>query len=89
VHDILSNGKKVGTGRVVCTAQPDDAVVCNAVYTITGQGDLTLAGAVSGSNQRDFYVAVTGGTQAFRGARGDDHITEINDTDSRETFTLM
>ncbi|HEV7824610.1 MAG TPA: hypothetical protein VGP02_06860 [Mycobacteriales bacterium] len=78
-HDLLVDGEQVGFDGGVCTVvrmDPDGAyyILCNVSMTLP-DGTLTFQTFIREVfPPPPFYAAVTGGTGAFAGARGEMHI---------------
>ena len=98
-NDAFQDGRRVGEGHVVCTitritgTAPSRTVTSECLVTvILARGQITIQGAVTGPEQGagpPFYNAVTGGTGAYRTARGEVHLIRINDTDADVTIRLI
>lgn len=87
--EISQNGNVVGYANVTCTFIFNGNSQCIGVDAITGRGDLILAGLVRPNGEAPpavFDLAITGGTFAFSGARGDVHIE--NSPPGQETVTV-
>jgi hypothetical protein len=98
-NDSFQDGRRMGEGHVVCTVTritgtaPSRTVTSECLVTvILARGQITIQGAVTGPEQGagpPFYNAVTGGTGAYRTARGEVHLIRINDTDADVTIRLI
>jgi hypothetical protein len=81
--DAADPGKKLGSGKAVCTftdfspLELKASADCRSVYTIDGKGEIHMSSSrvyaldVSGIHYNETKLAVTGGTGAYRTARGD------------------
>ena len=66
-----ANVKKVGTDRGYCVRLMGKMIECHWTLTLA-KGQIMVEGPVGdGDNAPDTILAVTGGTGAYRGARGD------------------
>ena len=66
-----ANVKKVGTDRGYCVRLMGKMIECHWTLTLA-KGQIMVEGPVGdGDNAPDTMLAVTGGTGAYRGARGD------------------
>jgi hypothetical protein len=93
--DALQDGRRVGEAHVVCTitritgTAPSQTVSRQCLVTMPlPRGKITIQGAGSGGPP-PFYSAVTGGTGAYRTARGEVQLTPINDTDNDIVIRLI
>jgi hypothetical protein len=91
--DLLQNGAVVGSGTVVCTVTFNGDLLCDAIDTINGRGDLhittLLRGAVGPSGiPKVFDLVVDGGTFAFSNAHGSAHVSVLPNGDQVTTFAL-
>ena len=100
-EDLFRQGKKVGTDHAVCTltrlvprtgTPKRFAVQCVATLLLP-EGQITVQGVRTGSLSAQepprFTLAITGGTGAYKTARGQVRIVDINATESRLTLTLI
>ena len=78
--------KALGRGEF-CTVAFGDNAICEAQATLNGRGNIVVAGA--SGEQKDFDIAVTGGTGQFQNVRGQLHIHQVNDVDSVDTLHLI
>jgi hypothetical protein len=94
-EDVYRNGKKVGTSDILCTVVRLDkvqdffAVQCQNT-TVLPEGQITTQGYVT-SNEIEripFKQAITGGTGAYKGARGELTVDEAGDGPAHLTFDL-
>jgi hypothetical protein len=90
-HDFFADGKKVGGDQVACflTGSAPRAL-CQAVAVlphgeITTQGSPAFAQPVGSS----FSVAITGGTGAYRNARGTLFITQRTPTSASNVYRII
>ena len=66
-----SNSRKVGTDQGYCVRLIGKIIECHWTLTLA-KGQIMVEGPVGdGDNAPDTILAVTGGTGAYRGARGD------------------
>jgi hypothetical protein len=100
-EDLFRQGEKVGEDHAVCTLtrlEPRSgtaergAVQCVATFVLP-EGQITVQGvrtfALDAQAPPNFVLAVTGGTGAYKAARGTVHIVDLNETDSRLTLELI
>jgi hypothetical protein len=97
--DDLQDGRRVGEDHGVCTitritgTAPSRTVTSQCLVTaILPRGQITFQGPVTGPEQgasAPFYNAVTGGTGAYRTARGEVRVGTISDTDADITIRLI
>ncbi|MGP4000458.1 allene oxide cyclase barrel-like domain-containing protein [Streptomyces sp. 8N706] len=93
--DLYRGSTKVGTEGGVCTltrTAPNDEFDQQCVVTLTlPRGQLTAQGLISVTNAGpgDINLAITGGTKAYRTARGDIHAELLNPTDTQLTVRLI
>jgi len=93
--DLLRSGEhgqateKVGFDNIQCTVTFDSHILCHAATELFGRGQLTQQGVIAFPPPSSFDTAVTGGTDNFRGARGEVHRVQLSQTDSRLTFQLL
>ena len=92
-EDVYRYGKKVGTSDLQCTVVrvnlPKFAAQCFNT-TVLPEGQITAQGYVT-SDQVErvpFKQAVTGGTGAYKGARGELTVDEAGDGPAHLTFDL-
>ena len=92
-EDVYRYGKKVGTSDLQCTVVrvnlPKFAAQCFNT-TVLPEGQITAQGYVT-SDQIEkvpFKQAVTGGTGAYKGARGELTVDEAGDGPAHLTFDL-
>jgi hypothetical protein len=98
-NDAFQDGRRVGEGHVVCTTTritgtaPSRTVTSQCLVTmILPRGQITIQGAVTGPEQGagpPFANAVTGGTGAYRTARGEVRLTRISATDADIMIRLI
>jgi hypothetical protein len=92
-EDVYRNGKRVGTSDIDCTVvrvqMPKFAVQCLNTTSLPG-GQITAQGIVTSDQfeQVPFVQAVTGGTGAYEGVRGELHVDEVGDKPAELTFEL-
>jgi hypothetical protein len=95
-EDVYRYGKKVGTSDLTCTVVRVDlpqhlvAVECFNT-TVLPEGQITAQGYVT-SNELEkvpFKQAITGGTGAYRSARGELTVDEAGDGPAHLTFDLL
>ena len=100
-EDLFRRGEKVGQDHGVCTItrlEPRSgtlkrgAVQCAATLVLP-EGQITVQGvrssALDAQEPPNFFLAVTGGTGAYKAVRGSVHIVDLNETDSRLTLELI
>jgi len=79
----------IGTFGVHCAATgADGQILCNAAYALP-RGEITAEVLVAAQPPRTFSAAITGGTGAYRNARGWATIVTLNATDEQVTFHLI
>lgn len=93
-QDLFRQGKKVGTGSVVCTlvrVEPGVSATVQCVGTARlPRGQITVQGLVTFTDGPSrFRVAITGGTGRFRTAHGVAIVEEISVTRERITFRVI
>jgi hypothetical protein len=100
-EDLFRQGKKVGSDHAVCTltrlvprtGTPKRFAVQCVVTLLLPEGQITVQGVRTGSLTQPlpppFVWAITGGTGAYKTARGQVRIVDINATDSRLTLTVI
>jgi hypothetical protein len=100
-ENLFRQGKKVGTDHAVCTltrlepptGTPKRFAVQCVVTLLLPEGQITVQGVRTGSLTqplpRPFVWAITGGTGAYKTARGQIRIVDLNATDSRLTLTVI
>lgn len=79
-------GSDHGTDRGVCTVIGDDTL-CTVVVTLS-KGTLAVQGLVP-QHPHKTPLAVTGGTGAYKGARGTARATEVNATTTTIDVSLV
>jgi hypothetical protein len=91
-EDLLQGAVTVGYDNVICTVTFNDDLLCDALFSFTGKGDIhasaLLRGGAGENSPSMFDASIDGGTLAYRSARGSIHVTNINDTDSRNAFLI-
>src|SRR5262245_9361006 len=100
-EDLFRKGANVGADHAVCTitrlepttGTPETGVAQCSASLVLPEGQLTAQGArtfaLDAQEPPNFFLAITGGTGAYKGARGSIHIVDINETDSRLTVELI
>jgi len=79
----------IGTFGVHCAATgADGQILCNAAYSLP-RGEITAEVLVAAQPPQTFNAAITGGTGAYRNARGWGTIVTLNSTDEQVTFHLI
>ncbi len=81
--------EKVGFDNIQCTVTFESHLLCHAATELFGRGQLTQQAVTTFPPPSNFATAVTGGTDDFRGARGEAHVVQLSQTDSRLTFQLV
>jgi hypothetical protein len=84
--ELDGSGRKVGVGNGTITVAYGHVLVEGAV-TLAGRGQITFAG-VDDLDATRGRLAVTGGTEEFRGASGELRFESLNGTDTRLKFRL-
>ena len=100
-EDLFRKGEKVGHDDATCTltrlqpktGKPETgAVQCLGTFMLP-EGQITVQGvrtfAFDAQEPPNFVLAITGGTGAYKAARGTVHIVDLNETDSRITLELI
>ena len=93
-EDVYRDGKRVGTSDIQCTIVrvqlPKFAVQCFNTTSLP-EGQITAQGVVTSDQleQVPFAQAVTGGTGAYKGARGELTVDEAGDGPAHLTFDLV
>jgi len=94
LNEIILSGRlfqgttQVGHVNAVCIDTLNGQDTCNGDYVFDGQGTLTVQGLFDFGNPTE-AAAITGGTGAFRGARGEIDAVSVNDNTVQETFHLV
>jgi hypothetical protein len=94
-NNLFRAGKKVGTSGGICTMVrlvPRVSVTFQCVGTLSlPRGQITVQGLVSfpEGDQTPFFVAITGGTEAYRTAHGEMKVTLVSPTVERDTLYLI
>jgi hypothetical protein len=92
-RDVLfRDGKRVGTGGVTCTvifvSGNQQTVQLQCVGTLSlPQGQITLQGLPNIGDS--FFLAITGGTGAYRTAHGQAKVVTLSDTEDQYTLQLI
>ena len=92
-EDVYRDGKRVGTSDIQCTIVrvqlPKFAVQCFNTTSLP-EGQITAQGVVTSDQleQVPFAQAVTGGTGAYKGVRGELTVDEVGDKPAEFTFAL-
>ena len=93
-EDVYRDGKRVGTSDIQCTIVrvqlPKFAVQCFTTTSLP-EGQITAQGVVTSDQieQVPFAQAVTGGTGAYKGVRGELTVDEAGDGPAHLTFDLV
>ncbi|MEU2264279.1 hypothetical protein ABZ557_29300 [Streptomyces sp. NPDC019645] len=88
---LFRNGRSYGTEAAVCTRVAPATTHCTGTFSLP-LGQVTwqhLKSTPVGTPPRDFDVAVTGGTGAYRTARGHAHIGRIAEEGGSFTLYLV
>jgi hypothetical protein len=98
-HDMFQDGRRVGEDHVVCTitritgTAPSRAVTSECLVTvILPRGQITIQGAMPSAEQGappPFTNAVTGGTGAYRTARGEVRVSPLSNAEVDITIRLI
>ncbi len=100
-EDLFRKGRKVGHDHATCTltrlepktGNPQTGAVQCLVTLMLPEGQITTQGvrtfALDAQEPPNFVLAITGGTGAYKAARGSVHIVDLNATDSRLTVRLI
>jgi hypothetical protein len=80
-------GRKVGVGNGTITVAYGHVLIEGTV-TLAGRGQITFAGA-DDLDAESGRLAVTGGTEEFRGVRGEVRFETLDGTDTRLRFRLV
>ena len=92
-EDVYRDGKRVGTSDIQCTIVrvqlPKFATQCFNTTSLP-EGQITAQGVVTSDQieQAPFAQAVTGGTGAYKGVRGELTVDEVGDKPAEFTFAL-
>jgi hypothetical protein len=79
-------GRKIGRSDIVCVATDRPLVKCSVTEQLP-QGSVEVGGTIPQSNS--FTLAITGGTGAYRNARGTMTVTSVDpDKDTQDRLTL-
>jgi len=97
--DLLQGGKRIGEDHGTCTITriagtgPSTMATSQCLVTaVLSQGQMTVQGAVTSRAQgrpAPFTLAITGGTGAYRTARGEVRVREVSNTQSEITVELI
>ena len=90
---LLQGGVPVGHDDEVCTVEFSRDVLCQAIVSLDGRGDVQVSWSVrwpATGNQgpASFYGVIDGGTGAFAGAHGTFHSRTLPDGDQQITATI-
>jgi allene oxide cyclase-like protein len=95
-EDVYRDGKRVGTSDLSCTIVRAEAAAHKFAAqclntTVLPEGQITTQGYVTSDEieQVPFRQAITGGTGAFKGARGQLTVDEAGDSPAHLTFELL
>ncbi|GAC1598001.1 MAG: hypothetical protein NVS3B21_23120 [Acidimicrobiales bacterium] len=89
--ELSQGGAVVGFSNIVCTVTFNNNLLCDAIYALSGRGDIHLTALVRGGALNEpavFDAVIDGGTFNFRGLHGDVHIVNLPNGDTQETFNL-
>jgi len=82
-----SHHRKVGVVDVHCVFGFADHALCDATAVFTGRGQINVSGEITHPfTTKSFDIAITGGTNVFRGVDGQFHSDILSMTDSIDTF---
>ena len=85
----LTVGKRaIGTDKVVCVAAGGPVFNCHGVYTLTSPRGTIKAAGKNDQSKTINIVRITGGTGAFKGAKGTIEVRVNGATGSLQTFTF-
>ena len=91
--DLFRNGRKVGEDGVVCSlirVEPSSAVYNCAGTLSLPSGQITFQGlTVLPPGSEPFVVAITGGTGAYRTARGEMEVQVVSQQEERYKLKLI
>ena len=87
---LLRGGNKVGIADVTCTQTHEDPTrfECIATFTFKNQGEINVQTSFTPSRNM-FSAGITGGTGAYRNARGFVEIDQVSNNTSKDTFHLL
>lgn len=100
-EDLFRNGRKVGHDDATCTitrlepktGTPQTAAVQCLATLVLPEGQITTQGTriahLDAQEPPRFVLAITGGTGAYKAARGTVRVVDLNETDSRLTVELI
>ena len=83
---LKANGAVIGTDKIACVLTSASAAKCTAVFTFA-KGTVMVAGLLK-QNQPSTTMTITGGTGAYKGAKGSMALHFLSGTKSTETFTF-
>lgn len=93
--DLYRQAGKAGHAAAVCQVMADLGQAgarfqCTATVSLT-EGQLTVQGlaTLTETGNQPFTLAITGGTGAYRTARGQAQITPVSPTEQRYTLTVI
>jgi hypothetical protein len=93
-EDLLRGTAVVGFDNIICTVTFNDNLLCDAMFSFAGKGDIhataLLRGGASEQGATVFDATIDGGTYAYSNARGMVHLSQVgnSDTDTRDVFLI-
>ena len=79
---------QIGTFGIHCAVTGPGLQLCDAVFVLR-RGQITAEALLAVPPPDRFSIAITGGTGAYRNARGQATVEKVNDTDEAVTFHLI
>jgi hypothetical protein len=93
-ESLMSGDVTVGYDNIVCTETFNYNALCDAVLSLTGQGDIHATALVRDAFDPNtngpsvFDATIDGGTFAYADARGMVHLTSLPDGDTDDSFII-
>jgi hypothetical protein len=84
----FSGGRKVVFETTTCTVVTWPHVVCNLTFRLAG-GHLVATDAINPMSSATQHIAITGGTGAYRSARGDVALRFTTASKGTAVFTII
>ena len=92
--DLMQGNTTIGYDNIICSDTYNNNALCDAVFSITGKGDIHATALVRGlfdfstNGPAVFDASIDGGTFAYANARGDIHIVNLPSGDSQNNFFI-
>jgi hypothetical protein len=91
---LTENGTTVGYDNIVCTDTFNNNGLCDAVFALTGKGDIHATALVrdlfdvNSNGPTVFDASIDGGTFAYANATGSIHLTNLPDGNTQDEFQI-